>query len=169
MKNTYFGAAAILLFALLALNFKGSNAVQYGTADTPDFEGAMAFEYGPGLDAARPYKSFTLDTFANATTETQNVPFSFASRYTGSIHVTLTTLSGTRAMKIFLDETNDLTGATGWAAIDSVAPSAAVGNEYVIQRPEVYGRKQRIRVKGTAGATQSVAYKTTVAYKRRND
>lgn len=168
MKNTYLGVVAVLLFALLALNFKRSNAVQYGTADTPDYEGAMEFD-GPGLDAARPYKSFTLDTFANATTETQNVPFSFASRYTGSIHVTLTTISGTRAMKIFLDETNDLTGATGWTAIDSVAPSAAVGNEYVIQRPEVYGRKQRIRVKGNAGATQSIAYKTTVAYKRRDD
>lgn len=158
MKNKLFLAGVLLALSILTtaglMSFKGS----------ADETAAAEFEFAPNDNA---YKAFTKDTLSNALKDTLSVPYTFASCYTYSVHFTLATVSGTRAMKIYLDEANPLSGVTGWVAVDSITPTATV-NEYVMRGPEVYGRKHRLRVSGNTGATQAVSYVATALYKRKN-
>lgn len=158
MKNKLFLIGGLMFLIALAMSlalmsFKGS--------DEPK---AFEFEFAPPDNA---YKAYPADTLSNALKDTLVLPYTFASRYTYSVHFTLAAISGTRAMKIYLDESNTLStlsSSTGWVAVDSLTPTAAV-NEYVMRGPQVYGRKLRLRVSGNTGATQAVRYTATALFK----
>jgi hypothetical protein len=105
------------------------------------------------------------DTITSTEKDSLYPGFTLTSNWQYSVHVTLTTLSGTRAMKIYLDESNVKAGNTDWVAVDSITPTATI-NQYVMDGAQVYGRRQRIRVSGNTGSTQSVKYDVSAIYKR---
>lgn len=159
------------LFAVLALFL----AIAFGpaaysptkvTGSVEDYPGAMEFD-GPSLDAENPSKTYNLDTLGNTDDIVIDVPTTFISRHIASFHLTLRHLSGTRAMKVYLEEANKYSavGSTaGWVKVDSLAPTATV-NEYLIRRDETYGTRQRIRIKGNASTTQQEEFLLTSRHK----
>ena len=105
------------------------------------------------------------DTITNTEIDTLYPGFILTSPWQYSVHVTLAAVSGTRAMKIYLDESNAKTGNTDWIAVDSLTPTTPI-NTYLMKGANVWGRRQRIRVKGNAGSTQVVKYAVQAVYKR---
>lgn len=164
----------LLVLAIGALfAFKGDFKTQAETARA-EWQAAAEAQgmefYGDdwGSDDKFAIKPFTKDTLTNALKDTLTIPIALVSAYSYSVHLTLISLSGTRAMKVYLDESNTLaTGTADWIAVDSITPTAPI-NQYLMKGQNVWGRRQRLRVSGNTGATQSQAYTITAAYKRTN-
>ena len=162
-KRIFYGMTIAIFAVLSSFAFAGVESTKSVEVDENGVVAEHAF-VAPGDGSS--YKAFTLDTLTNTANDTLSLPFTFASRFTYSVHVTLATISGTRALKVYLDEANALSGSTGWVAVDSITSATAI-HEYKMDGSEVYGRKHRIRVDGNAGATQSVSYRITANYKRQ--
>ena len=163
-KYLYGGLLCILLAAVSLFAFKGSVAL----SDDIDENGKEVF-FAPNEPSIY---AFRKDTLTNALKDTLAVSGTLASSYTYSIHVRLLKLTGTQAMKVYLDESNGAGAknsgiyATGWTTIDSLTPSATA-TELSMLGTEVRGLKHRIRVSGTASATQTVAYTVNALYTRK--
>lgn len=157
MKNKYFAPllavlalCAVALFAFRAPEYR-ETAAENGTLGVSDNFSSRTWN----------------DTITNTESNTLTVPFALVSRYQYDIRTILTNVSGTRSIKINLDESGSATGSD-WLSIDSVtvtgssiAPARFVGTAQ-------YGRRHRIRLAGTTG-TMVVKYTTIANYKRQDN
>ncbi len=146
MKKYFsFGAAAVVLLSLfVAVAFTKSDP--QGVSD--DF-------------ATKTWN----DTITNTESNTLTVPFSLVSAYQFDIRTILTNVSGTRSIKINLDESGSASGSD-WLSIDSVTVTGSSIAPARFTGATMYGRRHRIRLAGTTG-TMVVKYTTIANYKRR--
>lgn len=165
MKSKYliWGLLAVMFGASLSYAFKGDETPRM--AEFVGNEGGEFYAIG-GLSAY----SFTRDSISNTANDTTVIPGRFASDFTYRIAIQLANGTGTRALKIYLDDYNGGQSnnagiyATGWTVRDSIA-SAVLNNEYAFIGQHVYGLKHRIRVDGNTGATQKTYFRINAQYK----
>lgn len=109
-----------------------------------------------GLDARDAYLySVAADTITNTENDTITIPAKFKTNYQINVSVVRTSLSGTHNVKLYLDESNLLTGTTDWRVIDSTSTTSAT--VATIRQSVLYGLRYRVRVSGTG--SQSSRYK----------
>lgn len=143
--NIIYGGLLIVLLAALAMSAKGAKA-----SDAKLFGRQK-------------------DTLSNALKDTTVLSSTLYDQYTYRVAVRLTHISGTRAIKIYLDESNgggkynSGVYTTGYLVRDSITPSATATE--VAFTGLSYGAAQRIRVSGNTGATQAEAYTVSALYK----
>lgn len=104
-----------------------------------------------------------IDTFTLATRLYSNWDYNWTVR--------TSSLSGTRALVVYLDESNDNSGNNDWLTVDSLVISASVGtarmalkSSYTALDARVAGVRQRIRTKGSG--TQSTKYWIQATFKK---
>lgn len=113
---------------------------------------------------------YTLDSISNTANDTTVITGIFESDFTYRIGIQLANGTGTRALKIYLDDYNGGQSsnagiyATGWTVRDSITPTTT-NNEYAFIGTHVYGFKHRIRVDGNTGATQKTYFRINGLYK----
>lgn len=113
-----------------------------------------------------PYRyTWAADTITNTEIDTVSVPASFLSDYRFQIQAVTAQISGTRNLKIYLDESNLTSGTTDWRLIDST--STTTTNVVAIRQAQSYGLRYRVRVKGVTG-TMSVRYAMNIVAKPLN-
>lgn len=160
-QKLIYGLIAVLLTgsALFAMSYTNDKAptesatveIAEGVNATMSPEMTEALAVKAGCACSGSYWPGVSDTITTTEIDTLPIAITFESAYIGSIHGTFTTLSGTRAAKVYYDESNALSGATGWVTMDSMTVAVSPANEYVIKRDNVYGRKARLRIKGATG------------------
>lgn len=119
----------------------------------------------PSAGSNMSYSGTMIDTISNTEIDTISPGFLLTSPWQYSIHLRLTHISGTRAMKIYLQESNVVSGNTDWFSTDSITPTTAV-NTYMLKGTNVWGRRQRLYIRGNTGATQVERYSVDMLYKR---
>ncbi len=113
-----------------------------------------------------PYRyTWTADTITNTEIDTVSVPASFLSNYQFQIQAVTAQISGTRNLKIYLDESNLTSGTTDWRLIDSTSTTST--NVVAIRQAQSYGLRYRVRVKGVTG-TMVVRYAMNIVAKPLN-
>ena len=130
MKSKYliWGLLAVMLGASISYAFRGSESPR-----VTEFDGKEGGDfYAPsGVSIYR----FTRDSISNTANDTTVIPGIFASNYTYRIAIQLANGTGTRALKIYLDDYNGGQSnnagiyATGWTVRDSIA-SSVTNHEY---------------------------------------
>jgi len=115
-----------------------------------------------GLDNRKEYRyPVTADTITNAEKDTVLIPANFLTNYQVNVSVVRTSLSGTHNVKMYVDESNLLTGSTDWRVIDSTSTTSAT--VAAIRLSSLYGLRLRLRFSGTG--TQSSRYKADLTAK----
>ena len=109
-------------------------------------------------------KAFTKDTITNAANDTLAVPVNLLSLYTYDYTLVKTNISGTTALKLYLQESNLTSGNTDWLTIDSSVVSTTTTGR--IKGTDVFGVRHRLIVDGSG--TQSSSYNLQATLKRKN-
>jgi hypothetical protein len=165
MKYTFltFGIAIIaFLFASLAFTevsnmISAENKAAMNEGATKELAAQMV-ERGNNLYQ----KSFT-GAILNTEKDTIALP-NFLSNYQLQVAATRASVSGTHNVKIYLDESNFLTGTANWRLIDSSSTTTATLTH--LRQGVTYGLRHRIRCSGTG--TQSSTYVVGVIAKKLN-
>lgn len=130
---------------------------------------AAMFAFDRAEFAAAPKTTYryawTADTITNAEKDTLSVPVNLLSNYQVQIQAVRTSLSGTHNVKLYLDESNLLSGTTDWRVIDSTSTTTATIG--AIRQETTYGIRYRVRVSGTG--TQSSRYAMNIVAKPVNN
>lgn len=162
MKLKY-NIVALAIFVVLCASFMAA-------FNSPDRMGA-GYEYidenGNVTTVIEPmaekslYKTYTLDTLANAANDTLAVPWTLSSQYQYCFQFKITNISGTSAIKAYLEQTN-YAGSTEWTKVDSVTLAADPGSG-IMKGANVWGNKYRLVVDGSG--TQSTSYRASALIK----
>ena len=108
--------------------------------------------------------AWTADTITNTEKDTLAVPVNLLSNYQIQVQSVRTSLSGTHNVKLYLDESNLISGTTDWRVIDSTSTTTATIG--AIRQAVTYGVRYRVRVSGTG--TQSSRYAMNIVAKPLN-
>jgi copper chaperone CopZ len=159
MKNKFIAPvlaflAVLLVAAFSAFRADNSEAVREMVAENGTFGIADNF-------STRTWN----DTITNTESNTLTVPFALVSAWQYDVRTILTNVSGTRSVKINLDESGSAAGSD-WLSIDSVTVTGTSIAPARFTGTTTYGRRHRIRLAGTTG-TMVVKYTTIANYKRR--
>lgn len=111
-------------------------------------------------------KAVTQDTLTNAEKDTIAIPDNIASLYTYAIHPVVTQLSGTAAVKVYLDQSAKSSGNTDWITIDSSASLTNAAPRGILDGTDLLGYRYRLRFSGSG--TQSTVYNCTYIFKKKN-
>jgi len=158
MKKYIAPIAAVLVFFAIA------STVAFKPSDT-DVVREYATENGSFSVSDGYYTKTWNDTITNTESNTLSVPASLVSPYQYGVTTVLTNISGTRSIKINLDESASATG-TDWLSIDSVTVTGTSTGPTRLAGGTLYGRRHRIRLTGTTG-TMAVKYTVIANYKKR--
>jgi len=138
----------------------------FGIALVGDTPAATADEVGAEMVAGRAYYypsaySTTSDTITDAENDTLTVPANLISPWGVKLSADVANLSGTTAMKIYIQGSTDLTTAKDWYTIDSVTVSGA--GVYSWEDDRVNDVAHRFIIDGSG--TQSSTYDVRAVYK----
>lgn len=162
-KNFIFIGAILAL----ALSFGLTLYVNASSNDSAEAS-AEVIAAATGGDVALRYPSqfgFTTDTITDDEADTLTVSSPLLSNLQYSWAVTSTSLSGTDAVAIRVEESNTTSGTpTDWHVVGTNA--IATDTTVTVQGASVYGVKQRIILTGSG--TQSTQYKLSAVYKHNN-
>ena len=150
------------MVAVCAALFSAANAptnMEYG-AEYVDEAGNVMVTAEP-MATKSLYKTYTLDTLANAANDTLAVPWILESQYQYCFQFKVTNISGTSAIKAYLEQTN-YTGSTEWTKVDSVTLAADPGSG-IMKGANVWGNKYRLIMDGSG--TQSTSYRASALLK----
>jgi len=159
MKNKFIAPvlaclAVLLVAAFSAFRADNSEAVREMVAENGTFGIADNF-------STRTWN----DTITNTESNTLTVPFALVSAWQYDVRTILTNVSGTRSVKINLDESGSAAGSD-WLSIDSVTVTGTSTGPTRLAGGTLYGRRHRIRLTGTTG-TMVVKYTVIANYKKR--
>lgn len=159
MKNKFIAPILACLAVLLVASFSAFRA------DNSEFVREYKVENGT-LGIADNFSTCEWnDTITNTESNTRTVPFALVSAWQYDVRTILTNVSGTRSVKINLDESGSASGSD-WLSIDSVTVTGTSIAPARFTNSTTYGRRHRIRLSGTTG-TMVVKYKVIANYKRR--
>lgn len=123
-----------------------------------------ASEYGAGTPATLYQYAWTADTITNTENDTLALPVNLLSDYQYNYTLVKTNLSGTTALKLYLQESNLTSGTTDWITVDSsVTTTTTLGR---IKNTDTYGVRHRLIVDGSG--TQSSKYWLYAKLKKQN-
>lgn len=111
-------------------------------------------------------RTYTADTITDTENDTLIVIPQILSLYTYNAHFTVARLSGTGALKVYVQQSNVTSGTTDWVSIDSITATSAAAATYIADGTEFLGRRCRFIVDG--GATQSTRYTLSYTFKKKN-
>lgn len=150
------------IFAIIGLSALGLVASAFGPMEESEARAIdkMGQVYGPPSGAFY-FKLFPADTITNAEKDTLTLP-NFQSNFQLQVAATRTSLSGTHNVKVYLDESNYLSGTDNWRVIDSTSTTTATLSH--VRQSVTYSPRYRLRVSGTG--TQSSRYIISVTGKR---
>jgi len=160
MKNYKTWGFALLVAVIgIAFAFTKTAAPKMETVYMVDESGV---ESTTALPSSTVMKAFRRDTIINALNDT--LPFTpiLASAYQYCFQIAMTNISGTRNVRIYLEQTA-VTGSNRFMKVDSAITTLGVPN-YMMRGQNVWGNRYRIIVDGTG--TQSTAYQIDAIVKR---
>jgi hypothetical protein len=129
----------------------------------------LAFSFAPpGTTSSSKtmIRTYAADTITNAENDTLSVAEPINSLYTYNAHFTLNNLSGTRSIKVYLQQSNVTSGTADWVSIDSITASGSTVATYIADGTDFLGRRCRFIVDGTG--TQSTRYTLSYCFKKKN-
>lgn len=158
------GVVALFMVAIVfaALSFAPKAEVTK-TVDATGTTEAVAFAT-PGTYYD---KVWNLDTITNTEIDTLTLTgqlSTLVSAFQYNYAIKRTSISGTANVKVYLDESAQTTGTTNWYTIDSSSTTTATNA--TIRAAYLYGKRHRLRVKGTG--TQLTSYLIAANYKQTN-
>jgi hypothetical protein len=122
---------------------------------------AASTDYAPTSNSFVFIPTAVTRTITNAGKDTITQANLLSSKWTGSIQAWATTASGTRNVKVYIDETNTRAGGN-WITVDSIALTSSVATARKVV--ETYGLLHRFRLSGTG--TQSSSVTVQPVYKK---
>lgn len=162
MKNKFLPLALVAFVGIMAAF--AFNRSEWRVAEVED-----GVEYLESAQAAASsgavYKAWTKDTITNAANDTLTLGYILSSPYQYAFQIRMTNISGTRAVKFYLEQTA-ATGSTRYMKVDSAITSGTTVNDYLMKGQNVWGNKYRIIVDGSG--TQSTAYQVDGLLKKTN-
>lgn len=125
-----------------------------------------AFDNGDFAPGSYYSKAVTQDTLTDAEKDTIAVPANILSLYTYDIQPVVTQLSGTAAVKVYLDQSAKASGNTDWFCIDSSASLTNAAPRGILDGTDLLGYRYRLRFSGSG--TQSTVYNCSYLLKKKN-
>lgn len=111
-------------------------------------------------------KTWALDTITNAANDTLTLPWTLQSRYTGSLQITRTNISGTTNIAVSIQASVTSSSGTDATWVTVATTSATTATAELLTLAETYGQRYRIIVDGTG--TQSSSYRLSWLSKLHN-
>lgn len=145
MKNTIFAFLMLLAVGIIA---------------------GLSTSFEPMATGGYYAKSITQDTLTNAEKDTIAIPTNILSLYTYDFQPVVTQLSGTAAVKVYLDQSAKSSGNTDWFCIDSSASLTNAAPRGILDGTDLLGYRYRLRFSGTG--TQSTVYNCSYILKKKN-
>lgn len=157
----FLGVSLVAFFLMVYAFSDNRNEVRNLTDDTGHVVGSEVWAPG-GLYSI----TVTPDTLTNTEKDTVNFSDNIISLYTYCLQPTVTQLSGTAGVKVYLDQATDATGTTAWFTIDSTTSLTNAAPRGILDGTDLLGYRYRLRFVGTG--TASVRYICTGRFKKKN-
>lgn len=154
--NKYLLPALLLLCALVAFNWKGTDVPAY------EYTGDRSEVFEPMASSIVRY-TFTADTITDAENDTLSLPYNLFSSFTSLYQLTRTNLSGTTNVAVTLQQSALTSGDTDWVTVGTTSGTGATIEALTLN--PTYGIRYRLIVDGTG--TQSTRYTVQAVLKKQ--